>query len=77
MIATYLTIFVVSMLEADSDQHMAYAYKDLWDCSNALGEYAQELQQAGFMGRCIETNIITSTSTPMERPDNLMEFYDD
>lgn len=75
MIATYLTIFVVSMLDADSDQHMAYAYKDAWDCSEALGANSQALQEARLMGRCIPTNIITSTSTPMERPDNLMEPY--
>lgn len=75
MIATYLTIFVVSTLDADSDQHMAYAYKDRWDCSEALGANAQALHEARLMGRCILTNIITSTSTPMERPDNLMEAY--
>ena len=77
MIATYLTILVVSTLDADSDQHMAYAYKDVWDCSEALGEQAQALHEARLMGRCIRTSIITSTSTPMERPDNLMESYDD
>lgn len=77
MIATYLTILVVSMLETDSDQHMAYAYKDRWECSEALGTNANALHEARLMGRCILTNIITSTSTPMERPDNLMEAYRD
>jgi hypothetical protein len=77
MIATYLTILVVSSLGPDDNNPMAYAYKDAWDCSDMLMTHGETMQELGLMGRCIRTNIITSTSTPMMRPDDLMGAYDD
>ena len=75
MIATYLTILVVSSLGPDDDNHIAYGYHDAWDCSNILTTHGRTMHELNLMGRCIETRILTSTSTPMERPDNLMEAY--
>lgn len=77
MIATYLTLLVISSLGPDDDNHIAYAYKDAWECSDMLTTHGRTMHELGLMGRCIQTNIITSTSTPMMRPDNLMEAYRD
>lgn len=77
MIATYLTILVVSSLGPDDYDYVAYPFKDQWDCGHALGLGAETWQQNEMMARCVETRIVASVSTPMERPDNLMEPYND
>jgi len=77
VIATYLTILVVSSLGPDDYDYVAYPFKDQWDCSQMLGLGADVWHENNMMARCIKTRIITSTSTPMQRPDNLMERYDD
>ena len=71
MIATYLTILVVSSLGPDDYDYVAYPFKDQWDCSQMLGLGAEVWKDNQMMARCVETRIVTSTSTPMERPDNL------
>ena len=75
MIATYLTILVVSSLGPDDYDYVAYPFKDQWDCSQMLGLGAEVWKDNQMMARCVETRIVTSTSTPMERPDSLMEAY--
>ena len=77
MIATYLTILVVSSLGPDDYDYVAYPFKDQWDCSHALGIGAEVWKENNMMARCVETRIVTSTSTPMMRPDDLMEAYDE
>ena len=77
MIATYLTILVVSSLGPDDYDYVAYPFKDQWDCSQMLGLGAEIWKENEMMARCVETRIVTSTSTPLERPDNLMEAYRD
>jgi hypothetical protein len=77
MIATYLTILVVSSLGPDDYDYVAYPFKDQWDCSHMLGLGAEVWKENEMMARCVETRIVTSTSTPMMRPDDLMERYDD
>ena len=68
MMATYLTLFIVSSLGPSDEQHMAYAYRSAMECSDVLVENSQALYEANLMARCIRTNIITSTSTPVPRP---------
>ena len=77
MIATYLTILVVSSLGPDDYDYVAYPFKDVWDCGDALLVGADAWKQNDMMAQCLRTNIVTSTSTPIERPDNLMEDYND
>ena len=76
MIATYLTILVVSSLGPDDYDYVAYPFKDQLDCSQMLGLGAEVWKDNQMMARCVETRIVTSTSTPMERPDSLMEAFD-
>jgi hypothetical protein len=73
MIATYLTILVVSSLGPDDHDYVAYPFKGQWDCSRALGIGAEVWKENNMMARCVEARIVTSTSTPIERPDDLME----
>ena len=77
MIATYLTILVVSTLGPDDHDYVAHGFKNQWDCSQMLGLGAEVWKENNMMARCVETRIVTSTSTPIPRPDNLMEAYDD
>ena len=76
MIATYLTILVVSSLGPDDYDYVAYPFKDQWDCSQMLGLGAEIWKQNNMMARCVETRIVTYTSMPIPRPDDLMEAYD-
>lgn len=76
MIATYLTILVVSSLGPDDYDYVAYPFKDQWDCSQMLGLGAETWKDNQMMARCVETRIVTSTTTPMERPDSLIEAFD-
>ena len=77
MIATYLTILVVSTLGPDDYDYVAHGFKDQWDCSDMLGLGAEIWKENNMMARCVETRIVTSTSTPIPRPDDLMEAYND
>jgi hypothetical protein len=76
VIATYLTILVVSSLGPDDYDYAAYPFKDIWDCSQMLGLGAELWKENNMMARCVETRIVASVSTPIERPDDLMEAYD-
>ena len=77
MEATYATILLVSALRGEPQDHVAHAFKSEWDCSQMLGLGADVWHDNNMMARCIKTRIITSTSTPMMRPDDLMEAYND
>lgn len=77
MTATYLTILVVSSLGPDDYDYVAYLFRDQWDCSDMLGIGAEAWKDNNMMARCVETRIVASTSTPIPRPDNLMEAYND
>lgn len=77
MNATYATILLVSALHGDPYDYAATAFRTQEDCGRALGLGAEIWKENEMMARCVETRIVTSTSTPMERPDDLMEAYDD
>jgi hypothetical protein len=70
MTATYLTLFIISSLGPSDEQHMAYPYRSAMECSDVLVENSKALYEANLMARCIRTNIITSTSAPVLRPDH-------
>jgi len=75
MTATYLTLLIISSLGPSDKQHMAYSYRSAMECSDVLVANSRAMYEANLMGRCIQTRIVTSTSTPIPRPDNLMEAY--
>lgn len=76
MIATYLTILIVSNLHGEGD-YVAYAMHDKWACSDMLEAGGKIWAENDMMARCVETNILTSTSAPIPRPDNLMDAYNE
>ena len=77
MNATYATVLIVSALIGQEHDYVAEVYRDQATCSHVLGLFSEVWTEHEMMARCIKTNIITSTSLPVPRPDNLMEAYND
>jgi len=78
MNATFATILLVSPLTAQEPYHSYYEiYDSAFACSEVITEMSEDLYEANMMAQCIMTNKPTSTSAPVPRPNNLMEFHDD
>jgi hypothetical protein len=77
MNATYATILLVSALHGDPYDYTAVAFRNQADCGRALGLFSEVWKDNDMMARCIRTNIVTSSSAPIPRPDDLMEAYDE
>ena len=69
MQATYATVLIVSALIGPERDYVAYVFHDQQTCSQAIALFADTWTEHDLMARCIETRIITSTSTPIPNPN--------
>lgn len=77
MNATYVTIMLMSSMTPHEPYYYSYdLYSSAWECSEALAERQDRFYENNMMAQCLRTNVPTSTSTPIPRPDNLTEAYD-
>ena len=72
MIATYLTLLIVSSASGEPT-YATIPYETREQCEFAMVMNADVWVENGMMSQCYVTHLVTSSSAPVPRPDDLME----
>ena len=70
MIATYLTLLIVASDSGDPT-YATIPYGTREQCEFAMVLNADVWAENGLMSQCYVTHLVTSTSTPVPRPEGL------
>jgi hypothetical protein len=72
MIATYLTLLIVSSASSDTT-YASIPYETREQCEFAMVINADVWRENGMMSQCYVTHLVTSSSPPVPRPEGLTD----